>query len=108
MTDFIIRGRAGGKTTEILERMRGDERIVMVCATNLTAEIHRRAALRPLPEPAYAGIEPWRFIPATNSAVEGLLGRGEVALAFDNVEMILAGIFRHPVDSISGTDASYT
>jgi ElaB/YqjD/DUF883 family membrane-anchored ribosome-binding protein len=114
MTDFIIRPRAGGKTTEILERMREDKRIVMVCATNSMADIHRRAARRaqevPGAAPGYVGIEPWRFVPATSAAFgtgSALTGR-DVTLAFDNVELILAGIFQRPIDSISGTDESYS
>lgn len=101
---FWVADRGEGKTTALLEWMRAapeGEHRVMVCVSEQEAMRVYRSTWDEDDLPT--DLESWQFVgwrEVTPDAWRGVLtGRGgQVVLGIDNVEVILAMLFRFPID----------
>ena len=92
MTDFIIGGRASGKTYQLLKMMEEDANCVMVVHTEHEADRLRRE---------HPKMDPRRFV--TLRRTPTWWPSREVRFLVDNVDLVLADVLRKLPDTVAST-----
>lgn len=112
MTEFYIGERASGKSTAAMRWLRGSVSRVLVVPDAQQASLIKRldeqfSSSHRVPRALQPSFYE-RVVPYASLSSGSLRGMQRVELAVDNLDMLLAQLFHHPVGLVTATGEQYS